>query len=52
MSIESLGYLGFRVKDPEALGTFASNVLGMMPAEQPGRFRIDDHAWRFALEAG
>ncbi len=52
MSISALGYLGFEVRNVDAWVAFATNVLGLMPAESPGaarRFRIDDLAWR--LEA-
>lgn len=55
MSVDSLGYLGFRVKDPDAWAAFASDVLGLMPGEAPGgaqRFRLDDMAWRIAVEPG
>lgn len=55
MSIGSLGYVGFRVKDPDAWSAFATGVLGLMPAEPAGaaqRFRVDDLAWRIAVERG
>jgi len=55
MTIGSLGYLGFKVKDPAAWGEFATRVLGLMPAEPAGealRFRLDDLAWRIAVEPG
>ena len=55
MSIEALGYLGLKVKDPDAWSAFAAGVLGMMPAEGAGgatRFRLDEQAWRIALETG
>ncbi len=52
MSVESLGYLGFSVKDPAAFAAFATGVLGLMPGEADGRFRLDDMAWRIAVEAG
>ena len=55
MSIQSLGYLGFTVKDPEAWGGFATSVLGLMPGEaapDAHRYRLDDLAWRFSVEAG
>ena len=55
MTIGSLGYLGFRVKDPDAWTAFATGVLGLMPAEVSGgapRFRLDDLAWRIAVEPG
>ncbi len=55
MTIGSLGYLGFQVKDAVAWGDFATGVLGLMPAEPAGearRFRLDDLAWRIAVEPG
>jgi len=55
MTIGSLGYLGFKVKDPAAWSAFATGVLGLMPAESgtdTHRFRLDDQAWRIAVEAG
>ncbi len=55
MTIASLGYLGFKVQDPEAWSAFATGVLGLMPGEAAGdarRFRMDDQAWRFAVAAG
>ena len=55
MSIGSLGYLGFQVKDAAAWDAFATGVLGLMPAEPAGdarRFRLDDLAWRIAVEPG
>jgi 2,3-dihydroxybiphenyl 1,2-dioxygenase len=52
MTIGSLGYLGLRVKDPGAFGDYATGVLGLMPGEGPGRYRLDDLAWRIAVEAG
>ncbi len=55
MSIGSLGYLGFQVKNPAAWASFATGVLGLMPAEPAGearRFRLDDVAWRIAVEPG
>jgi 2,3-dihydroxybiphenyl 1,2-dioxygenase len=55
MSLGSLGYLGFSVKDPDAFAAFATGVLGMMPGEPAGearRLRLDELAWRVAVEAG
>ena len=52
MSIASLGYVGFQVRDLDAWQEFATTVLGMMPAEQGGRYRLDAQGWRIALEAG
>jgi 2,3-dihydroxybiphenyl 1,2-dioxygenase len=55
MTIGSLGYLGLQVKDTAAWGEFATGVLGLMPGESAGdarRFRLDDLAWRIAVEPG
>lgn len=55
MTISSLGYVGFSVKDPDSWSAFATGVLGLMPAEAAGdarRFRLDDLAWRIAVERG
>src|SRR5690348_11739795 len=52
MSIESLGYLGLKVKDPRQWSEFATRVLGLMPAEGDAaspRFRLDAQAWRIAV---
>jgi len=57
-SIGCLGYLGLAVKDLDAWSAFATGVLGLMPAERSGeasearRFRLDDQAWRIAIEPG
>lgn len=53
MSIGSLGYLGLKVKEPRAFAEFATGVLGMMPVEgETQRFRLDELAWRIAVEPG
>ncbi len=55
MTVRSLGYVGFSVKDPEAWSAFATGVLGLMPgdaARGAQRFRLDDLAWRIAVEQG
>jgi 2,3-dihydroxybiphenyl 1,2-dioxygenase len=55
MTIGSLGYLGFKVKDPAAWDAFATGVLGLMPGEAAGdalRYRLDDLGWRLAVEPG
>ena len=52
MSIRSLGYVGFAVKDAAAWDAFATGVLGLMPGEESGRYRLDDLAWRIAVERG
>ena len=35
MSVSCLGYVGFKAKDMDAWSTFASDVLGLMPADAP-----------------
>ena len=55
MSIGSLGYLGLKVKEPRAFAEFATNILGLMQGEGTDaaqRFRIDELAWRIAVEPG
>jgi len=55
MTIGSLGYLGLKVKDPDAWRGFATDVLGMMPGEGANgaqRYRLDEQAWRLAVEPG
>jgi 2,3-dihydroxybiphenyl 1,2-dioxygenase len=52
MSLGSLGYIGLKVKDPDAFGAYATGVLGLMPGEAAGRYRLDDLAWRIAVETG
>jgi 2,3-dihydroxybiphenyl 1,2-dioxygenase len=55
MTIGSLGYLGLQVKDVAAWEAYATGVLGLMPGEAAGeahRFRLDDLAWRIAVEPG
>jgi 2,3-dihydroxybiphenyl 1,2-dioxygenase len=55
MGILGLGYIGLHVRDLEAWTGFATQVLGIMPAdsrEGVRRFRIDSQAWRIAVEHG
>jgi len=55
MTIGSLGYLGLNVKDPAAWDQYATGVLGLMPGAPAGdtrRYRLDDVAWRIAVETG
>ena len=55
MAVGSLAYVGFSVKDPAAFDQFARQVLGLMPAEAAGgahRYRLDELAWRIAVERG
>jgi 2,3-dihydroxybiphenyl 1,2-dioxygenase len=52
----ALGYIGLSVSNPEAWKAFGRDVLGVMEAPvSPGgvcRLRVDEHAWRIALEPG
>lgn len=55
MTIESLGYLGFKVSQPESWSEFAVQTLGLMPAsgaDGTQRYRMDAQAWRIAIEPG
>jgi biphenyl-2,3-diol 1,2-dioxygenase len=56
MSITGLGYIGLEVADIDAWRTWASDFLGTMEgtpsADGKLRLRIDDHAWRIALQQG
>lgn len=51
-----LGYIGLNVSDPEAWKAFGRDFLGVMegPASPAGvaRLRVEEHAWRIALEPG
>jgi 2,3-dihydroxybiphenyl 1,2-dioxygenase len=54
-SVSRLGYWGFEVSDLAAWERFATNVLGLAvePTEGAGlRLRMDEYAWRIALEPG
>jgi 2,3-dihydroxybiphenyl 1,2-dioxygenase len=53
--ISSLGYIGFRVADPEAWASYATKILGLMeapPTDTARRFRLDQQIWRIAVEEG
>jgi 2,3-dihydroxybiphenyl 1,2-dioxygenase len=52
MTIGSLGYLGLGVKNPAAFGDYLTEVLGLMTGEAQDRYRLDDLAWRIAVEPG
>lgn len=56
MSVIGLGYIGLNVSDPDAWMAWAADFLGLMegPAAPSGvrRLRLDDHAWRIAIEPG
>jgi biphenyl-2,3-diol 1,2-dioxygenase len=55
-AVSQLGYWGFEVSDLAAWERFATQVLGLGPAEpaEAGglRLRMDEYAWRIALEEG
>jgi biphenyl-2,3-diol 1,2-dioxygenase len=55
MSVIGLGYLGLNVSDVDAWKSWVEDFLGLMPAsasDSGARFRLDDYAWRIALEPG
>jgi 2,3-dihydroxybiphenyl 1,2-dioxygenase len=55
MSVKSLGYMGFAVKDVSAWRAFLTQKLGLMDAgdtDDGALFRIDSHAWRIAVQQG
>lgn len=56
MSVLNLGYIGLNVSDVGAWKAWARDFLGAMegPASPSGlaTLRLDDHAWRVALEPG
>lgn len=55
MGITALGYLGLKASNMAGWQKFATETLGIMPAEpyEGGfRFRIDSQAWRIAIEEG
>src|SRR5688500_3496100 len=55
MDLRGVGYLGFAVPDPDAWCTFATSVIGLMPAPAPPKgddtiyLKGDDRQWRVAL---
>ncbi len=55
-TVAQLGYLGFEVSDVPAWEAFATRVLGLEVAVRAPDgglcFRLDDHAWRFAVAPG
>ncbi len=46
-----LGFLHFEVSDPDAWDRFLTAVLGLTGAGD-GRYRNDDHAWRYQITQG
>ncbi|MFZ2295935.1 biphenyl-2,3-diol 1,2-dioxygenase [Malikia spinosa] len=55
MSIKSLGYMGFSVKDVPAWRSFMTQKLGLMEAaatDEGALFRLDSRAWRIAVQRG
>jgi biphenyl-2,3-diol 1,2-dioxygenase len=55
-SVSRLGYWGFEVSDLAAWERFATDVLGLAVASRQDdgglRLRMDEYAWRIALEPG
>nr|UII03349.1 Biphenyl-2,3-diol 1,2-dioxygenase [Paraburkholderia sp.] len=55
MSIKSLGYLGFGVRDVEAWRSYLTRKLGLMEGRDESGgivFRVDSRAWRIAVHEG
>jgi biphenyl-2,3-diol 1,2-dioxygenase len=56
IGVSQLGYWGFEVSDLAAWEEFATDVLGLAVAERSDagglRLRMDEYAWRIALEPG
>lgn len=55
MGIESLGYLGFAVRDVPAWRAFLTQKLGLMDAgtaDDAALFRVDSRAWRIGVQKG
>ena len=55
VSVRALAYLGVAVEDPDAWLRFATDALGLMRADEAdglGRLRVDQRAWRIAVEKG
>lgn len=54
-SVRALAYIGMAAEDPDGWLKFATDVLGLMPADPAdgaGRLRLDHRAWRIAIEKG
>jgi 2,3-dihydroxybiphenyl 1,2-dioxygenase len=47
-----LGAVGFESKDPAVWSNLLVDLLGLVPADRPGCFRMDGHAWRFEVVEG
>jgi 3,4-dihydroxy-9,10-secoandrosta-1,3,5(10)-triene-9,17-dione 4,5-dioxygenase len=56
MTVRSLGYVVIETDDLEAWGAYATDVLGLMPAQSPKDdvllFRMDDRPFRFWIQRG
>ena len=55
MGVKSLGYLGFESQRRDEWRAFMTDVVGLMDVTEGDgelRFRMDDHAWRFAVQDG
>ena len=56
MDLRGVGYLGLAVPDPDAWCTFATSVIGLMPAPSPPQvgetiyLKGDERQWRVALQ--
>lgn len=55
MGIKSLGYLGFESNKRDEWRDYLTNAIGLMDVSDGDaelRFRMDDHAWRIAVQPG
>lgn len=55
MTISCLGYIGISASDPVAWKRLLGDILGLMEGPPDGdtvRMRMDDQAWRIAIEKG
>lgn len=57
MNVSNLGYVGLRVQDTFKWREYATEVLGLMAAEQDSSdermtFKMDDHPFRLSVEKG
>lgn len=55
MSIKSLGYMGFAVKDVPAWRSFLTKKVGLMEvagSDESAQYRMDSRSWRIAVQKG
>jgi biphenyl-2,3-diol 1,2-dioxygenase len=55
MSIKSLGYMGFAVKDVSAWRSFLTKKVGLMEvagSDESAQYRMDSRSWRIAVQKG